>query len=192
MLVGAAIGTFYPDKLWLLPASLFALLIKVGSEKLFDRIKLPQLTFPFVLTTWILFLLFPVTPASKNFSVMELYGHSPSQVFLVGSFTSSLLVVIGLLISSRRAVLLTLIAPLSSLLVSACFKTQVFGFSAILTAVALGDVFNKNMRYSTLFVALVLTSLLQIALNSFFVGLTFPFIFITWAFLLLSKPRQVI
>ena len=186
MLVGAMVGTFYPDKGWLVLASApLALIIKLTTEKYFTKI--PQLTFPFVLASWILFLILPPQIASASFSLVELYGHSISQVFLVGNFLSSLLIVLGLWLSSNRAALWSLAAPLSSLMVCFGFKTEVFGYSAVLTAVALGDAFRKDLSPLLILIALLITSMIQVGMNQLMIGLTAPFILVTWVFLLLKK-----
>ncbi len=187
MLVGAMVGTFYPTKGWIvLLAAPVAFLIKIGSEKFFTR--LPQLTFPFVLTSWILFYIFPPDSGSSRFSIAELYFHSLSQVFLVGHYLSALLIIFGLWISSKRAAFLAMIAPLTSLILCLGFKTEIFGFSAVLTAVALGDVFRKKMSPFLILLALLITSLIQLGMNHLMIGLTAPFILVTWIFLILSKP----
>ena len=186
MLVGAMIGAFYPTNGWLvLLASPIAFLIKIRSEKFFTRI--PQLTFPFVLTSWILFLIYPPVLGSNTYSISDLYFHSISQVFLVGHFLSAVLIIIGLWISSKRAAVWALIAPLSSLVLCFGFRTEIFGFSSVLTAVALGATFRKQMSWMRILIALFLTSLIQLGMNHIMIGLTAPFILVTWAFLFNPK-----
>jgi urea transporter len=122
---------------------------------------------------------------------------APAQVFLLDDPVSGLLVLLGLALASRRALGWALLgATLASAtawaagLDAAGLGRGVYGFSAVLTAVALGDAAPAASRRQRLAVlpAIVLTVLAQAALNAGFGGvalpaLTAPFVLVTWLFL---------
>lgn len=122
---------------------------------------------------------------------------APAQVFLLDDPVSGLLVLLGLALASRRALGWALLgATLASAtawaagLDAAGLGRGVYGFSAVLTAVALGDAAPAASRRQRLAVlpAIVLTVLAQAALNAVFGGvalpaLTAPFVLVTWLFL---------
>lgn len=122
---------------------------------------------------------------------------APAQVFLLDDPVSGLLVLLGLALASRRALGWALLgATLASAtawaagLDAAGLGRGVYGFSAVLTAVALGDAAPAASRRQRLAVlpAIVLTVLAQAALNAVFAGvalpaLTAPFVLVTWLFL---------
>ncbi|WP_029076747.1 urea transporter [Kaistia adipata] len=182
--------------------------------------EVPALTFPFVLTTWFLVLGAysfghlpiasmgpPALPqaaaaaAEPALSASELFVawlKGPAQVFLINNPVSGALVLIGLFVSTPWAALFAGLGAAVALIVSlllgaslASINAGLYGFSAVLTAVALGCVFyTPSMRVTafallgTIFTVLVQgaldTALAPIGIPSF----TAPFVFATWLFLL--------
>jgi urea transporter len=181
----------------------------------------PALTFPFVLTTWFLLLgayafanvedgslaapALPVDTAESAAHVdvttsviIETVFRNVSQVFLINNVATGVIFVVALLVSSRWSALFALIGSslaLATALLLGATDTSVtaglFGFSAVLTAIALGSVFYtpgaKVVVYTLL--AVIFTVIVQGALDTALtpIGiptLTAPFVFVTWLFLI--------
>lgn len=179
----------------------------------------PALTFPFVLTTWFLVLgaysfgqlpiasmgppalPHPAGPGTSTLAplvLLEAWLKGPAQVFLINNWISGVLVVLGLLVNSRWAALFALAGSAVALAVAlglgaslASIQAGLYGFSPVLTAVALGCVFYKPSWRVAAFALLgtVFTVLVQGALDAAVAPLgiptfTAPFVFVTWLFLL--------
>jgi urea transporter len=183
--------------------------------------KTPALTFPFVLTSWLMVLAVtgfaqlrlgamgpPALPHVESHAasaaaldpafLLEAWLRGVSQVFLVGNAVTGLIFVVGLAVSSWRAAVFALVgsglglATALTLGASAtAIRSGLFGFSAVLTAIALGAIFYPSSFRTTVVAALatVFTVIVQSAMNAGFspVGLptfTAPFVLVTWIFLL--------
>jgi urea transporter len=121
-----------------------------------------------------------------------------SQVFLIGNWVSGVIILIALAVNSRWAAALaaggTVIATLLAIGFGAgatAIGAGLYGFSAVLTAIALGCVFYQPSGPVLLYtlVGTVLTVFVQAALNTALapVGVptfTAPFVLATWLFLL--------
>jgi urea transporter len=179
----------------------------------------PALTFPFVLTTWFLVLgaysfgHLPIVsmgpPAlphaaaavAEPMTAVDLFVawlKGPAQVFLINNPVSGALVLIGLLVSTPWAALFAALGAAVALAVSlglgaslGSINAGLYGFSAVLTAVALGCTFYKpSLRvagYALL--GTIFTVMVQGALDAAVapIGIptfTAPFVFVTWLFLL--------
>lgn len=181
----------------------------------------PALTFPFVLTTWFVMLgsyafekieiaslSAPALPAATTAAaadidvtvelVFETIFRNVAQVFLINNVATGVIFVIALAVSSRWSALFSLVGSSVALAVALALGASasditagLFGFSAVLTAIALGSVFYspgwRVLAYAVL--AVVFTVIVQGALDTFLapVGIptyTVPFVFVTWLFLL--------
>ncbi|CAA2142017.1 urea transporter [Hyphomicrobium sp. ghe19] len=177
------------------------------------------LTFPFVLTTWFLMLSAyafhripiaglsaPALPHAANVTdlhatlgnYLEYLFKGPAQVFLINNAISGLLVVIGLFINSRAAAIFALVGSAVGIIIALIFggspsaiANGLYGFSPVLTAVALGCVFYAPSWRVTLYALLgtIFTVIVQAALDTAMtpIGIptfTAPFVFATWLFLL--------
>jgi urea transporter len=186
LLIGAMFATFFPlgNLGYLVAATIVATIVQIETERYFKR--LPQLTYPFVLTSWVLCLILPLSNTATAFpQPVDVIFHNISQVFLIGNTWSGILILIGLAISSWKSAAWALGASIISIIVSHIFNIEVFGFSAVLTAVALGD-----QKCFKIILAILATILLQILMNLMLQPIpafTAPFILITWLFLALSK-----
>jgi urea transporter len=203
-------------------SSLISVIITLSLSRLLRTWNIAALTAPFVLATWVVLLASypfghlhhprlpsPVMPigvdASGGYlSLMEtLIGalHGVSQVFLCSSALGGMLLLLGLGIASLRAMLLgfcgALLAVLTAQLIGAN-PQQVFSglyaFSAVLTAVALGSVFNlpgrRGLAYTL--IGVIFTVLVQGAFNTLLgpLGippLTMPFVVASWLFLMANQ-----
>lgn len=181
----------------------------------------PALTFPFVLTTWFLMLgsyafekvdiaslSTPALPAATTATaadievtaelVVETIFRNLAQVFLINNVATGVIFVIALAVSSRWSASFALLGSavaLGTALAMGATATDItaglFGFSAVLTAIALGSVFYspgwRVLAYAVL--GVVFTVIVQGAMDTFLspVGIptfTAPFVFVTWLFLL--------
>lgn len=176
LLVGLALPTFLAPTpmLWgyVLLGGAVSVVAMLGTVNVTRGWRVSALTFPFVLTTWLLLLaalafaglgsdtppfggeLEALDAAASN--PLDLAGfvsgvlHSISQVFLKGNTVSALLFLAGLALSSRAAALFALagavLAVISAHLLGAeseLVSAGLLGFSPVLTAVALGTVFYR-------------------------------------------------
>ncbi len=189
--------------------------------------EVPTLTFPFVLTTWFLVLAAysfgqlpiasmgpPSLPhALREVSVetqlgllpvLDAWLKGPAQVFLINNAVSGVLVVIGLLVSSAWAAVFALLGSAVALALSLCLgaslgsvQAGLYGFSPVLTAVALGCVFYEPSWRISCYALLgtIFTVIVQGALNAGVSPLgiptfTAPFVFVVWLFLLPKVKLQ--
>lgn len=176
LLVGLALPTFLAPSptLWayVLLGGVVSVVVMLGTSNVTRGLRVSALTFPFVLTTWLLLLAAlgfagqagetpPFTGETEVLDAaaanpLDLAGfvggvlHSISQVFLKGNIVSALLFLAGLAISSRAAALSALagaaLAVTTAHLLGAeseLVSAGLLGFSPVLTAVALGTVFYR-------------------------------------------------
>jgi urea transporter len=153
------------------------------------------LTFPFVITTWLLLLATygfagltgAALPAGKVVGAFQAasdplrFGdfvqgtfHSISQVFLKGNGLSALLLLAGLAVNSLAAAAFALAGAILAVIVAHLLGAEsdlitggLLGFSPVLTAIALGTVFYRPSVRVALFTALgtAMTVVTQAALN---------------------------
>ncbi|WP_148874313.1 urea transporter [Serratia marcescens] len=221
-LVGAALPTFLLPSVWLWTGVIFSsaisVIVTVGLNRLLRTWKIAALTAPFVLTTWtVLLASYPFShlrhvrlpsaalPAdgalfSPHPDLAEVLSgalHGVSQVFLCSSVSGGALLLLGLAVSSPRAMALgffgALLAVITSLAIGAdpqAVFAGLYAFSAVLTAVALGSVFNSPGRRVLIYTLLgvIFTVLVQGAFNTLLAplgmpSLTMPFVIASWLFL---------
>jgi urea transporter len=179
----------------------------------------PGSTAPFVFTTWLLLLAAyslakipvasmapPTLPGAKFAAELHLSGSTlgsilaknVSQVYLVENVVTGVLFVVAIAVSSLRSAAFALVGSMVGLLVAALFGASgvainagLYGFSAVLTAIAVGAVFNPPSFRVTIYaiVATVFTVIVQAALNTAMSPLgiptlTFPYVLTMWFFLL--------
>lgn len=205
LVVGAAVST----------------VVMMAIANVFNTWGVPALTFPFVLTTWFLVLGawsfsniepdglgpsgLPGAPeagaAQIDVSVtffFETLFRNVAQVFLIDNAVTGVIFVIALAMASRWAAAFAVLGSglaMGTAMVLGAPGTSVteglYGFSAVLTAIAIGSVFYTPGRQVTGFAALavIFTVIVQGALDAALdpVGIptfTAPFVFVTWLFLL--------
>lgn len=178
-------------------------------QHIFIRRQLPGYTFPFVLITWVfIFVLhqFPgaaeAAPAAMDTagpSSMLLWGaKSYGQVIFQGNTWSGILFFLGVLVASPRAALLGLAAAYAGSAVAlalgepdAAVQSGLFGFNALLTAIAFSGEEGQGKRW--LFIAVLITLALHFGLLASgwlapFGGVfTFPFVAGCWLTLVLGR-----
>jgi urea transporter len=176
-------------------------------------------TFPFILVTWIFLLaarmmeqLPPINESVAAFpthvgatemaytfpELIEYWLRGISQVFLINSWITGIIFIVALALCSRWAAIWAMIGSAVSLIVAIAFNANhadiaagLFGFSPVLTGIAIGCTFYKPSVKTFLYslFAVVFTVFVQAALDAFLapVGLatlTSPFCIATWIFML--------
>jgi urea transporter len=181
---------------------------------------MPALTFPFVLVTWLLLLgtygfaglagtalpsagvVAPFTSVATTRLDAGLFMQatllSISQVFLKGSVIAALLFLAGLAVNSIAAAVAAIAGAILAVITAHALGAEsdlvtggLLGFSPVLTAVALGTVFNQPGLRVVVYAALgtMFTVVAQAAFNVALTplaipALTGPFVLVTWTFLL--------
>lgn len=192
--------------------------VRTGLNNFLAPFKINSLTFPFVLMTWIFLfasrILAGIPPSGLSEPLMTLdvsgaldtsFGSlviywlkGISQVFLINSWVTGIFFLVGLALCSRWAAGWAAIGSAISLALAILFKADpsdiengLFGFSPVLTAIALGCTFYiPNIRSAIwTIVGIIATFFIQAAMDMFFLPfglptLTGPFCIATWLFLL--------
>jgi urea transporter len=208
ILVGLALATFLsPNALmWVyvvLGASV-SVIAMLGTATAVRPWGLSSLTFPFVLTTWLLLLatygfsgLVGVLPAGDGVIAFQSYEASPlklidllqgvlksiSQVFLKANGVAALLLLAGLAVNSLAAAAFALAGAILAVLTAHLFGAEselitggLLGFSPVLTAIALGAVFYRPSWRVAIYAMLgtLFTVITQAALNVALTPLAIP------------------
>lgn len=180
--------------------------------------KINSLTFPFVMMTWVFLLASRMMDgmAPAGLSEPELTQHfqfeldtsfgslvvywlkGVAQVFLVDSWVTGIFFLVALAVCSRWAALWGAVGSTVALAIALLFKADasdisagLFGFSPVLTGIAIGCTFNSPGLKSALWalVAIVATVFMQAGMDVLFEPfglptLTGPFCITTWLFLI--------
>ncbi len=223
VLVGCAFPTFMGNTIWmwlaLILASAMTVWVRTGLNNIMGKWGVSSFTFPFVMTTWFFLLAarqlngMPAEFESKPeityavSSALDLgFGHlvvywlkGIAQVFLINSWITGILFLVGLAVSSWRAALWAAIASAVSLFIvivwqgpAADIADGLYGCSAVLPGIAFGGTFCNSNNWRTwiwAILGIVATVFVQAAMNAFFAPmglptLTGPFCIATWIFLL--------
>ncbi|KUJ49616.1 MULTISPECIES: urea transporter [Micromonospora] len=221
-LTGIAVPTFLDQRplmwLYLVLGAAGTTVVTLALNAVFKRWGLTAFTFPFVLTTWVLLLAayqferftvltqltpkFPgegtLTGGHFNWDLVPIFLRGISQVFLINSWVSGLLIIIALLINSRWSAVFAIVGAVGATLLALWFGADgtsldkgLFGFNAVLTAIAVGAVLHRPgllVTGYTLF-GIALTLFIQMAMASVLTPLgipvlTGPFNVATWLLLL--------
>ncbi len=224
ILVGCAFPAFLENSIamWLSLSlcAAFTTWLRVGLNNIMRPWKVNSLTFPFVLSTW-LFLLAahamhalralhhshiisnrPMHLALRSMDsfggVVEAWLNNISQVFLIESWVTGVLFLVGIAICNRWAALWAAVGSALAIGVAQAMGINshqiaegLYGFSAVLTAIALATVFYRPSWRSALWTLLgiIFTVFVQAAMNIWLhpysmATLTAPFCITTWLFLL--------
>lgn len=221
ILVGCALPTFLGNVplMWLalIIFSAMTTWVMVGLNNLLLPYKVSSFTFPFVLTTWFVLLAARIMhglPDSGlgsphlpgNFSsvfhtdfvsLLVYWLRGISQVFLINSWVTGILFLIGLAISNKWAAIWAAIGSALALGTAILYQCNgadiangLFGFSPVLTGIALGITFYKvNWRTAAWsLLGIFATVFIQAAMDIWFSPwgiptLTGPFCVATWLFL---------
>lgn len=191
--------------------------VRTGLDNVMVKWKVSSLTFPFVLSTWFFLLaarlLAGMPPTHMSTPELPLDVHTAldmhfgslvvywlkgiSQVFLIDSWVTGIFFIAALAVSNIRASVWAMVASAVSLFIVIAWKGPgadiaqgLYGFSAVLTGIALGATFCNNSWRTVIWTLLgiVVTVFIQAAMNAFFTPLglptlTGPFCIATWIFL---------
>lgn len=192
--------------------------VRVGLNNVMSPWRVNSFTFPFVLCTWIFLLAAralqgipiedmasPSLPAHFTslstiapLHLLEYWLKGVAQVFLLNSWQAGALMLIGLFVSDRWAALWAAIGSIVALFCAVALRAAgsdvadgLYGFSPVLTAIALATVFYKPNWRSALWalMGIVITVFVQAAMNIVvqplgIPTLTGPFCVASWLFLL--------
>ena len=221
VLVGCALPTFLGNVplMWLAIVifSSMTTWVMVGLNHLLAPYKVSSFTFPFVLTTWFVLMAARIMHGlpDSGLGAPELPGNFSSafdtgfkdlviywltgigQVFLIKSWVTGLLFLIGLAISNYWAAIWAAIGSALALAVAILYQCNggdiangLFSFSPVLTAIALGMTFYQvNWRTAIwTLLGIFATVFIQAGMDTFFSPLgiptlTGPFCVATWLFL---------
>lgn len=197
--------------------------LRTGLNNILRQWGINSLTMPFVLLTWIFLLtsrqfeafaynnisdpsltahvITPFCPTAFNLFVGWLRGIS--QVFLLNSVGTGIFFIVALAVSNTWAALWAAVGSFLGMMIamlmgadSAQIVNGMYGYSAVLTAIALGCTFYKPGILSALWclIGIIATIFVQAAMYSLMLPygiatLTAPFCLTTWLFLL---PRYVL
>lgn len=192
--------------------------VRTGMQSIFGKWGVSSFTFPFVFTTWIFLLAareFAGLPPTHLSTPDITYAVDPSlnlsfgdlvvywlkgiaQVFLINNWVTGLFFLAGLACCSVRAAVWAAVSSAVALFVAIIFGANgvsiaegLYGFSAVLTGIALGATFCNYSWKSALWAltGVVATVFVQGGMNAFFAPLgiptlTGPFCLATWIFLI--------
>lgn len=191
--------------------------VRQAFNNLLSGTKVSSFTFPFVFLTWVFLLsaryMNGFTPdelsvpeltttfvnnLDTSFGSLVIYWlKGISQVFLVNSWVTGIFFIVALAVCSRWAAFWAMAASAISLAVAILFKADptdiangLFGFSPVLTGIAVGCTFLKPSWRSALWaiMAIIATVFVQAGMDALFMPygiatLTGPFCVATWLFL---------
>lgn len=193
--------------------------VRTGMNNVMAPWKVNSLTFPFVFCTWMFLLAARAMhgmppehmpePALDSAMPAAAGGLQPhmlpagwlkgiSQVFLINSWVTGLLFLAGLFVSNRWAALWAAVGSALAMAVAALFGASahdigngLYGFSPVLTAIAVATVFYRPCLRSALWAVagILVTVFVQAGMNTAvaplgIATLTAPFCITTWLFLL--------
>lgn len=194
-------------------------IVRRGFNNVMAPWKVNSFTFPFVFTTWVfllaarMFAQMPpigestpelpgevLTTFDHNFGDLVIYWlKGISQVFLINNWVTGIFFLAALFVCDKWSCLWAAVASAISLAVACLFHADgsdiangLYGFSAVLTGIAIGSVFYKTTNWKIAaytVIAIVTTVFIQAAMNALFkpwgiATLTGPFCITTWLFLL--------
>lgn len=202
----------------LIICSMLTTWVRTGFNNVMTRWKVNSLTFPFVFCTWLFvlaarmfhgmppeYMAVPELTAPLSGSIDLGFGHllvywlkGIAQVFLINSWVTGIFFLAALFVSSRWAALWAAIGSALALLVALLFQAPgheiangLYGFSPVLTGIALGCTFYKVNRRSAMWalMGIIVTVFIQAGMNAMMLPLglptfTAPFCITTWLFLL--------
>ncbi|MET7818649.1 urea transporter [Micromonospora zamorensis] len=222
LLTGIAVPTFLDDRplmwLYLVLGAIATTVVTLALNAIFKTWGLTAFTMPFVLTTWVLLLaayqfdrftvltnlkpMFPgegqLTGGRFDWDLVPTFLRGVSQVYLINSWVTGLIILVALLVNSRWSALFAVIGAVGATLLALWFGADaasldkgLFGFNAVLTAIAVGAVLHRPGALVTLYTlfGIALTLFVQMALATVLTPLaipvlTGPFNIATWLLLL--------
>lgn len=201
-LVGIAIWLFFGvgiiSTIALIVGAMFSSIVSKWLQKI-----IPPYTAPFVLVTWLFFILLPLISSlalpvageslTENFNLLSASAHGFGQVMFQENIVTGILFLIGILINSQLGAIYSVYATLLGIGTAYLFAVPIdsinaglMGYNAILCAIALAG--DKNNRFLWISGAVIVSVLINIGMAKIgFITLTAPFVITTWIFLKIRK-----
>jgi urea transporter len=169
--------------------------------------KIPAFTAPFVISTWVIIFIITflnissiiTSPfiQSNSFNLFSSVSKGFGQVMFQENIITGMLFFIGILINSRISALFafygSLIGSLFAILISlpiSSINIGLFGYNAVLCAIALGDN-NKKKTFIFVTFAIILSVLINFGFNKIgIISLTAPFVLATWIIIFIKNKLQ--
>lgn len=174
--------------------------MSVAVKQFLTPYRVPMLTFPFVLTTWLILLMtVQFSKLNLNINILpETIQHPKihqthinilsgmitnfSEIFLVSSIVGSILIIIGIFIGSIKGGVIALISSCLAIMFIILLggdypqiSDGLYGYNAILTGIALGITFKTKLNsYVAVFIGLLFTILMHGAIATGLVPFGLP------------------
>jgi len=203
ILVGIAVLYFYElTAITILMIILGSVLSSIVMNFMHEK-KLSHLTFPFVLSTWILIFVMKLvdvvplkvheTIAATSLNLSSSLSMGFGQVMFQANIITGILFLLGLLVNSRIAALYAFFGSCVGVGIGYFFSLPlsfvnagIFGYNAVLCGIAFNDKKVSAIPYAL--IAIVLSIAIVYGMIKFnIVALTAPFVFASWIVLLLKK-----
>ncbi|TCK83484.1 urea transporter [Albibacterium bauzanense] len=201
-LVGVAIWFFFGFSIIttavLIAGAALSTLLMYGMKKF-----VPPFTAPFVLVTWLMILLLlfvlqvplvaPPISESNSFDLLSTLSKGFSQVWFQDNIVTGIFFLLALAVNSRTSAIYALygsaLGALIAMLLSqpiSMINAGLFGYNAVLCAIALGDKKLSSFLWATL--AIALSVILNLGIGSLgFITLTSAFVLATWVVLYIQR-----
>ncbi|WP_202901629.1 urea transporter [Bryobacter aggregatus] len=222
ILVGAAIPTYLVSHpaMWvfLVIGAAVSTILTLAISNITQTWGVSGSTAPFIFTTQLLLLaasafanvpLVPMQGAANAPAIwpsdgFDIVARSISQVHLIGNVVTGVLFLIAIAINSFRSAVFAVLGAIVSLVVAVGFGANsgaisagLYGYSAVLTAIAVGAVLNRPSTGVTFYAifAMIFTVIVQAALNTAMApigipALTLPYVLTMWLFQLPKAERR--
>lgn len=194
-LVGIAIYFYFGFNI---TATIFVILGSIVSTVIMHEVKkkVPALTAPFVISTWIVIFVVWLLNAipllnssfanSNSLNLLQSVTTGFGQVMFQNSIITGLLFIIGILINSKRTILYAVYGAALSIFVASALLLNIsminigiFSYNAILCSIALGN--NQKKDYLFITIAVILSVIFTYLFGkSGVIALTAPFVLSTW------------
>lgn len=205
-----------------LVGAVLAVFFTVAFHSIGAHSNLPALTFPFIAVTWCIILAsyamshIHLSDATAVTAIHEMTNNQQSvdifgalfkdfgEIFLQNSYICSLFIFAAIAISGwRNTIMASAGVVISIVVVYICglnlhdLEMGLYSYNTILTMIAMGSAFHKNIRGSYVYVTLagiltvLLTPVIAIILEPFGLpALTMPFVATTWLFLMIVSSIE--
>lgn len=171
------------------------------------KTKIPVLTFPFVIVTWII-MLFTMSnnqlyedpilididrPPYNEFYTLEVLINGISQVYISENLVLGILIIVALLVEGFNFFIIASLGTIIGCIAALFFNYDIqlimqglFGYNAVLTLLALTIVFNKSVwigAFGSITSVVIMGGLTSVLNNLQIPAFTMPFIIATWIIL---------
>lgn len=207
-LVGVALIFFFQPTIIIWVAILIGSILTTIIHHVFILKRIPVLTFPFILVTWIFLAIFhywptsiqahPVTDHSYINGYLQLFSHGFGQVIFQDNIWAGLLFAAGVVISRPIAAIYAIVGIALSGMIGYLLREPVndiylglLSYNAVLCAIAFAG--KKTEDFIMGLIAVILSVLIMIQMRYMNLpALTFPFVFATWLTMLVKIAKHTV